>query len=67
MQVKLKTPAVPNYLTALIPGATRLFSVPVSEVSEADLRQLGAEWTEELVAKSKQTITPRTRKAKEKA
>jgi len=55
MKLKLDVvvPSVPNYLKIL--STNDELSVPISEISEKDLRALGKEWTEALVRKAKKT------------
>jgi hypothetical protein len=49
-KIKLELPTLPNYLrTASIKLPTEKGAVDVSELTEAELRQLGAEWTEALI------------------
>ena len=46
--IELETPAAPNFIRAK--GGTKMFSI--KEFSEYELREIGHEWTEELIKKA---------------
>lgn len=48
---KIKIPALPNFLLT-----ERDEPIPVADFTEEELREVGGEWVEKLVKKSKKTI-----------
>lgn len=49
-EIKIKIPSVPNFLLLDIGYAT---SIPISDFTEEQLREVGKEWTNELIIKSR--------------
>lgn len=58
VQVRVRIPAVPKVLT-LEGAGERGMTLPVQNFTEADLRAVGAEWTERLIEESKKKAPPR--------
>ncbi len=50
-KLEVKIPGLPNHLT--VKGTNDTFSLPVGQMSKADLRKIGEAWTKELVKKGK--------------
>ena len=65
IEAKVKTPAVPATLEVAFPGRARPSRLPLSALSEEELRKVGAEWTEALVEQSKKSgpVEPRKPRA----
>lgn len=53
VDLNIKIPTIPNFLNV---EDRNDISIPISEISEEDLRKIGEEWTEKLVKKSKEKI-----------
>lgn len=51
MNAVIRTPTVPNFLTVTVAG--KEVQVSVADVSEADLKAVGAAWTEKLIETAK--------------
>jgi hypothetical protein len=54
--IEVRVPLTPNSLSVAGEKDAR----PISDFTEAELRQLGAEWTEQLVKKARATPTTKT-------
>ena len=53
MKTEVITPTVPNFLQVRIGQTNEPVTVSVKDLTEAELREVGKQWTEDLVAKAK--------------
>ncbi len=57
IEARITTPAAPEYLATEIAGRARPMKLPLSAFSEAELKAVGAEYTEALLAKAREQAT----------
>lgn len=53
-EIDIQIPSIPNYI--LFNDGAKQNTLPISAFSEEELRAIGAQWTEELVKKSKRKV-----------
>ncbi len=49
VEVQIETPMIPNFLRNTVKGREKAILVPIADFSEAELREIGAKFTEALV------------------
>jgi len=49
IEVTIEVPTVPNFLRNTVDGREKGILIPIQDLSEAELREIGAEWVEALV------------------
>lgn len=52
MKTEIQTPTTPNFIQVRI-GKDQSTTVPISDFSEEELREIGKKWTEDLVASAR--------------
>jgi len=52
MKTEIQTPTTPNFIQVRI-GRQESNTVPISDFSEEELREIGKKWTEDLVASAR--------------
>jgi hypothetical protein len=56
MKTEIQTPTTPNFIHVQI-GKDQSNTVPISDFSEEELREIGKKWTEDLVVSARRRKT----------
>lgn len=63
MNVRIRTPIVPDRLAVNVPGATRAVTVSLADLSEADIERVGAAYTAKLKERRAELVDEQDAKA----